>query len=218
MVKTARLLGLLTLLPMLLIAPSAALAKIYVCKDSAGNTLTADRPLPECADRVVRELDTTGITRREIAPPLTPEQKRERQRQEVKQRAIAAEMEERRLYDRALMTRYRNLSDIAIARQRAVSLMEDQMRIDTDALPNEMKEMKAAQAVAATMVNSKSGVAPMVQRRLDEAARMVDLRLSSIESRTAEIERVNKKFDQAVKRFSEIKSALDVERGTEPLR
>jgi len=185
-----------------------AQAQIYICKDAAGRTLTSDRPLPECANRSVREIDRAGITRREIAPPLSPEQRRERQVQEEKQRAIAAEVEERRLYDRALMTRYRNNSDIAIARQRAISLLEDQRRIDTSALTNEMKTMKSAETAVSAGSGSKTNASTANQKRLEEAARTVELRLSSIESRNAEIERTNQRFDQAVKRFNEIKSAI----------
>ncbi|MES2831995.1 MAG: DUF4124 domain-containing protein [Pseudomonadota bacterium] len=198
-----------------LLAPSIVQAQIYICKDAAGRTLTSDRPMPECANRSIRELDGTGITRREIAPPLSAEQKRERQLQEEKQRAIAAEIEERRLYDRALMTRYRNNSDIAIARQRAISLLEDQMRIDTSALEREMKVMKTAEAAVAATADRKGGVSPVDQKRLEEAARVVELRLSSIESRTAEIERTNQRFDHAVKRFNEIKSALETGRSAD---
>lgn len=238
------------------LTPLTAQAQIYICKDAAGRTLTADRPLPECANRSTRELDRSGITRRETAAPLSPEQRRERQAQEEKQRIIAAGIEERRLYDRALMTRYRSYSDIAIARQRAISLLEDQRRIDTSALTGEMKEMKSAQAAVAAGSRNKLAAAsapvsarppvaeptdptgltaptppsasnavspakspaaprpisPAVKKRLEEAARAVDLRLSSIESRNAEIERTNQRFDQAVKRFNEIRSAQDARR------
>ncbi len=193
------------------LVPSTGHAQIYICKDAAGRTLTSDRPIPECGNRSVRELDPSGITRREIAAPLTSEQRRERKVQEEKQRVIAAQMEERRLYDRALMTRYRNHSDIAIARQRAISLLEDQMRIDTSALTREMSAMKSAKEAVASSSAKKPGASPMDQKRLEEAARTVDFRLSSIEARTAEIERTNQRFDRAVKRFNEIKSGQDSE-------
>lgn len=187
-----------------LVLPLAAGAQIYVCKDASGRTLTSDRPIPECANRAMRELDRSGLVRREIAPPLTPQQKQERELQLERQRADAVLAEEQRLYDRALMTRYRNETDIQAARQRALDLLGDQMRIDTDALAVESKELKAAQALAAPGP-TKTGAA--AQKRLDDAIRTVESRLNSIEQRSADIARTNGKFDQAVRRFRELTAA-----------
>lgn len=188
----------------LLVAPASAFAQIYVCKDAAGRTITADRPIAECADRAMRELDRGGMTRREIAAPLTPQQKRERELLEEKKRANAAIAEEQRMYDRALTTRYRNEGDIALGRQRAIDLLDEQMRVDTTSLAREMTEMKAAQA--AILVAAKNMV---VRRRLEDASKAVESRLASIEQRTVEIERVHQKFDLALKRFREIKLASE---------
>jgi hypothetical protein len=196
-----------TVLPALslLMLPVAAVAQIYVCKDASGRTITADRPIAECANRSMRELDRNGVTRREIPPPLTPQQRREHEALEEKRRVEAAAVEEQRLYDRALTTRYRNEADIAVARQRAIELLDDQMRIDTGALAGEMKEMKSAQA--AVVASTKKGGTVVERRRLADASHTVEGRLSSIEQRTAEIEREHQKFDRVLKRFREIQAA-----------
>lgn len=184
-----------------LLLPFAASAQIYVCKDASGRTLTSDRPIPECANRAVRELDSSGLVRREISAPLTPQQKQERELLQERQRIDAATLDEQRLYDRALMTRYRNETDIASARQRALDLLNDQMRIDTTALAQEAKELKAAQ-VHAVPGAKKTGSA--AERRLEEAINTVESRLNSIEQRTADIARTNSKFDQVLKRFRDL--------------
>lgn len=184
-----------------LLLPLAASAQIYVCKDASGRTLTSDRPIPECANRAVRELDRSGLVRREIAPPLTPQQKQEREQQLERQRSDSAVLEQQRLYDRALMTRYRNEGDIAAARKRALDLLGDQMRIDTNALSGETRELKAAQA---RVVPGSKASGSANERRLEDATRTVENRLNAIEQRSAEIARINTKFDQAVIRFREL--------------
>ncbi len=194
----------LACLALLLAAPSSALAEIYICKDSSGRTITADRPIPECADRPMRQLDANGITRREIAAPLTPEQKRTRDALEEKRRIDKAAADEQRLYDNALTTRYRNEDDIALARRRAVDLLNDQMKIDTNAVALESKDMKSAQAVAAT---GKPGAAGADRRHLENATRAVESRQASITQRTAEIARTHARFDLALKRFRELRTA-----------
>lgn len=193
----------LALLTLALASPVYAFAQIYVCKDASGRTITSDRPISECADRAMRELDRNGMTRREIAPPLTQQQQRAREALSEQQRLNTAMAEERRRNDLALTTRYRNEGDIAAARRRAIDLLNEQMQIDTKALAREMVEMKAAQvpiaAAGGKMVSAKDRI------RLEEATRSVDRRLSSIERRTSEIDRINQTFDQSLKRFREIR-------------
>lgn len=191
------------LLLMLLTAlPLGAAAQIYVCKDASGRTITADRPVQECANRATRELDHNGLVRREIPAPLTPQQKREQEALAAQQREEAAARQEQRLYDRALLTRYRNESDIAISRQQSLDLLNEQMRIDTNALAREKKDADAARSLA------KGGKAGAAERRqLEEVQRRIELRTASIASRNTEIARSNEKYDKALKRFREL-SAL----------
>ncbi|MBC7513775.1 MAG: DUF4124 domain-containing protein [Herminiimonas sp.] len=191
-------------LPLLLAASTCVHAEIYMCKDASGRTITSDRPIPECANRAMRQLDANGLTRREIAAPLTPEQKRARDVVEEKRRVDKAAADEQRLYDNALTTRYRNEDDVALARKRAIDLLNDQMKIDTAALARENKEMKAAQAVVA---GAKAAVPAVDRRHLEETARAVESRLESVSQRLAEIDRTHRKFDLALKRFREISAA-----------
>ena len=189
---------------LLLAASAGAQAQIYTCKDSSGRTLTADRPIAECADRAMRQLDANGLTRREIAAPLTPEQKRAREVLDEKRRVEKAAADEQRLYDNALTTRYRNEDDIALARKRAIDLLNDQMKIDAVALARENREMKRAQ----TTVAEAKPVAPAIDRRqLEDAVRAVESRLESMSRRLAEIDRTHQKFDQSLKRFRELAAA-----------
>src|SRR4051794_24862249 len=94
-------------------------AAIYMCKDASGRTLTSDQPIPECANRAMRELGSNGVVKREIAPPMTAEERRSKEAAEAKKKKEAAELEEKQKSDHALMARFRNEKDIEAARQRA---------------------------------------------------------------------------------------------------
>ncbi len=197
----------LLLAPMLLSLPAAAMAQIYVCKDASGRTITSDRPIAECANQPMRELDRNGVTRRQIPAPLTAQQRRERDALEEKQRIEAVALEERRLYDRALTTRYRNEADIDLSRKRAIELLDDQMRIDTNALTRESKELKLAQALPPD--SAKPAAVAAARKRLEDAMRVVESRLSSIEQRKADMDRTHLKFDAALKRFRELQALAE---------
>jgi hypothetical protein len=86
-------------------------------------------------------------------------------------------------------------------------LLDDQIRIDTNALTREMKEMKAAQA--ATVASTKSGGTPAERRRLEDATHAVERRLAAIEQRTGDIEKEHQKYDAALKRFREIQAVSE---------
>jgi hypothetical protein len=116
-------------------APSVGLAQaasgsgsIFTCVDAQGRVLSSDRPIPECRDRVQRELNRDGSLRRIIQPPPTPE---ERERQAARERAAAEaaarEAEERRR-EAVLLARYPN--EAAHQRARAAALQQIQAVID----------------------------------------------------------------------------------------
>src|SRR4051794_14525595 len=101
--------------------------KIFVCKDATGKTLTSDRPIPECAG-TVKELDTQGIVRREVKPPPTAAEKEQMKVEEEKKKAEEVAAAERKRNDKALLARFRNEDDIAIARKRDGDLVQDQIK------------------------------------------------------------------------------------------
>lgn len=120
---------------------------IYSCVDASGNKITADRPIPACADRPQRELNPSGTVRRQIDPLPTAE---ERARQDERARAAAeaaVRAAETRRRDRGLVSRYptpqvhdreRALAlgqvdeQIAVANRRIAELAQQRARVDTE--------------------------------------------------------------------------------------
>jgi hypothetical protein len=196
--KIKKLTGLLLLagLPML------AQAEIYICKDASGKTLTSDRPIPECQDRKVRVLGTNGMTQREIGPPLTEEQKLQRQAEEEKRKAAAAVADEQRRQDRALLARYSKESDIEVARGRAVEPVNDQIKREEVSIATAEKNLTQARAEAAAQPKGK--VPSNLQRKIDDLGQQIADSKKIIGERKDEIAQINARFDQSVKRFREL--------------
>src|SRR6478672_4818600 len=109
-----------------LLAPGLALAqnRIYVCKDAAGHTLSSDRPIAECNTRPMREMDKSGITRREIAAPLTPEEKQEARARNAEELAAV----EQRRNDAAILSRFRTADDIVDAGRRNIAIVQENVK------------------------------------------------------------------------------------------
>lgn len=171
--------------------PVIAQAGIYVCKDAAGRTLTADRPIPECADRAMREYSNKGVLKREIAPPLTPEQKQALEAQRRQRQAEEEALAERRRSDGALLARFHSEKEIDAARQR-----------ESATLANLIVQQKAALHVARKDWRAAEGDKPR-QQLAAERVQEIDKSLRDSES---DLGQLNAKYDGMLKRYRELVS------------
>lgn len=184
----------------LLLSSWGAQAQIYMCKDASGRTLTSDRPIPECADRVTRELGRDGIIRREIPPPLTPAQRREKKLEEDKAKAAALALEEQKQSDRLMLARYANEKDIDASRKRSLYLVQEQIKREMKELALAEKNLKAAQAD----MQKKKPAPAEAKHKVEDAEQVVLNGRKAIEEHEAEIKKINDKYDQTLQRYREI--------------
>jgi chromosome segregation ATPase len=190
-----------------LMLPLAAQAQtIYTCKDGTGKTFTSDRLIPECANRLVREMDKNGIVRREIPPPLTAEQKRQKQQEEERLKAEAAALEEQKQADRAMLARYRNENDIAVARKRTLELVQEQIKRETGTLAEREKDRKDVQ-LKIEQVGNKKPVPPVLHNKLNESDQSIAAVKAKIAAYQTEEAQINQKFDSTLKRYRELTGA-----------
>ena len=190
----------------LLLAPALAhaQAKIYVCKDAAGRTLTSDRPIAECSNRPVREIDKSGITRREIAAPPTPEEKQQQAREEAARRAEQHAAEERRHGDRALLARFRSEEEIVSSGQRNVFLVQENVKRETLLLAAAEKRQQAAEDELALLAR-KNQPSHDLRQRLEDADHAVAASRRRLGDYEAEILLINNRTDAMLKRFRELR-------------
>lgn len=193
-------------LPWLLLAPALghAQTKIYICKDAAGHTLTSDRPIAECSNRPVREIDRSGITRREIPAPLTPEEKQQQAREEAARRAEQLAAEERRHSDRALLARFRSEEEIILSGQRNIALVQENAKRETLLLAAAEKRQHAAEDELALSARKKQPSHDLRQR-LEEADHAVAASRRRLGDYEAEILQINSRTDAMLKRFRELR-------------
>lgn len=191
-------------LPMVFAHAAMHAQTIYMCKDASGRTLTSDRPIPECEGRAIRELDKSGLVRRNIPPPPTPEQKRQQQLEEEQRKAAAAVAEEQKRQDLIIRTSYRSDADIEKARRAAIALEEEQIRRDKVALANGLREQKQAHADAEPYTRKKKPLPAGIKQRIEDLDEIVEAINASILEHETEIGQINTKFDALLKRFREL--------------
>jgi hypothetical protein len=174
---------------------------IYTCIDRQGRPRTADRPIPECADREQQLRSPNGTVRATLSPPQSAQ---ERERQEALERqatqARENQLEERRR-ERALLLRYPNqpahdkeraeaLAQLALVRQTGVNRLTELVR-QGERLQTEMEFYRKDPARA-----------PLALRRqIDENDRSQVVQQRFVAEQDAERERVNARFDAELARL-----------------
>jgi hypothetical protein len=184
----------------------AAHAEIYICKDASGRTLTSDRPIPECAERKVRVLGKNGLTAREIAAPLTEEQKRQQQIEQDKRKQAQAAAEEQKRQDRALLARFSKEADIELARRRTLDQINEHIKREEVSISISEKRLKDARAEAAAQAKGKAVPAP-IQRKIDDSVQSIAASKQQISDYQADVAKTNAKYDLTLKRFRELNGA-----------
>src|SRR4051812_28149601 len=171
-----------------LLSPALALAqsRIYVCKDAAGRTLSSDRPIAECSTQPVRVMDNNGITRREIAAPLTPEEKQKNEQEARARRAEELAAVEQRRNDAAILSRFHSEDDIIGAGRSNAAIVQENVKRETQSLAVAEKRQRAAE-VELAQVTDKSARSAYLRQRLEEADHAVNGSRRRLDDYEAEI-------------------------------
>ncbi len=193
----------LPLIALLLLPAAASAQKIFICKDPVtGRTLTSDRPLPECAQTPVRELRKDGSTLRVIPPPPTAEQRQAKAAEEAKQKQEELDKAEQKRRDQALLAAYSSEDSLQKARARQIAQQEDDIKRARQRLAQAEKNLAEAQKDAKPYDKQKLPFG--IEQRLMQGDLTIKAEQTVIDSKRAEIEKINQKFDADLARFREL--------------
>jgi hypothetical protein len=175
--------------------------KIYVCKDATGRTLTSDRPIPECANRAMKEMNGNGVTTREIPAPLTAEQIRQKKEAEEKKAVDEKNAQEQKKRDQAILTTYKNEQQIETERQRAVTQLRNNINIALTAKGVAEQRYKAAQSEI-TILKEKGALVPgNLRERVVDAEKAVQQEARNAEAMEAELGKAKARYDDITQRY-----------------
>jgi hypothetical protein len=181
-----------------------AAAQMFVCTNSAGNTISGDRPPPECKDREVRVLNPDGTVRQVIAAPLTREQRRERAAaEELRQRQEEGERAQARR-DRALLETYATVEEIESSRRRA--LAGRQMLVDRadQRIAQYQRERKRLDNEAEFY--AKRDMPPKLKEAFEANKVLVQQQEKTRADALLEMQHINERFDAEKLRFQELEA------------
>lgn len=177
------------------LASALAWAQIYTCVDAGGKKITSDRPIPECAEREQKELNSSGTVKRTVKPVMTAEEQRlfdNKQRAENEERSRIAE-EKRK--DRALLTRYPNRASHDQERTEALTQVDDVMRAATKRIGELGTQRKEVDAQLEFYKKDPSKAPPSLRRQVDDNNNSVAVQKRFVIDQEGEKKRINTRFD-----------------------
>src|SRR2546425_8853386 len=183
-------------------AGAAVAAGTYKWTDEQGVVHYSDKAPAEPPAKGATVLDKQGRQVKKIDPPLTPEQIKAKSDDEERARALAKAKDEQARKDRALMQSYTSESEIDIARNRAISTLESQI--------------KSAEIFSADLARRQKNIAKQkasygskpIPIELERESTAVDNELSHqtilIRQKQEELTLVTAKYDTIKERWREI--------------
>lgn len=189
--------------------PLLAHGQIYSCKDASGRTVTSDRPMSECGDRAIRELSKTGVIKREIPAEMTPEQKRQREAIEEKQRTEAALTEQKKQQDRALLARYHSENDIEISRRSALAQTQDLIKLDQKTINETESKLKTIETE--TQFYKTKTIPFELQTRIDDTTQFLINKKKQMADHQNDLSLINARFDEMLKRYREVTHTIETD-------
>lgn len=181
--------------------PNWALAQIYMCKDAAGRTITSDRPIPECANRAMKELNKSGSVKREIPAPPTPEEIEQKKQADAKRKVEEAEATEIRRRDVGLLATYQNEQQIETERKRTITQIRNNITIAVTEQNAALQRRKVAQTEADSLTRQSKPVPFALKARLTEADKSILYETKTKEALEAELVKVSLKYDEILARY-----------------
>jgi hypothetical protein len=175
---------------------AASAQGIYTCTDAKGRKITADRPIPECTDRVQRELSSSGTVRREIGPSLTAQELAAQEAKEkLAQEARARDIENKRR-DRALLSRYPSRAVHDQERTTALAQVDEVIKAANKRTGELAEQRKTIDSELEFYVRDTSKAPFALKRRIEENDKSVGVQKRFIAEQDLEKKRVNLRFDE----------------------
>lgn len=181
--------------------PGAAKQGIFTCVDSAGRRITADRPIPQCADREQRVLSPTGVERARLGPVLSEAEMSQRLELRRKEQLGQQRLQEQRRRDAALLARYPDQSRHDVARREAlqpISERQDTVQQRMQALDKEKQaldqELQFYQQDPAKAPARLRATAQDIEKAQQEQQALLD-------AHADEAKRIHQRFDTELRRL-----------------
>jgi hypothetical protein len=176
--------------------------RFYCCTDQNDKYVCGDILPQACYGRAYRELGANGRIVREVAAPLTPEQRAEKIAAEEKRRKEAVIAAEQQRQDEILMATYASIDDIEAIRKRS---LDDIRRIihNAEERIGEIKSWRKQFEDEAEFYKNRD-LPATVEKGLADTEFEIKAQEAIIEAREKDLDSLQKRYDEDRRRFLDL--------------
>ncbi len=190
------------LLLMLCSVGSASAGTLFCCIDENNKQVCGDILPQACYGRAYRELGESGRTLRRVNPPLTAEQRAQRDAEERQRKEEEIVLKEKRRKDQALLDTYANESDIELLRNRSGQEVRLSIRRAEAKILEAHEQRKKLEDEAEFY--KKRHLPSDIAKGLRDVDSEIKALESVIEAKNKELETIRLKYDEDRKRYLEL--------------
>ncbi|HTY99129.1 MAG TPA: hypothetical protein VMB75_04810, partial [Rhodocyclaceae bacterium] len=174
---------------------------IYCCEIEGGKRLCGSPMPPQCLNRARREM-TPGGTVKQIAAPLTPEQKAEQEAEAARKKDEEQKALEQRRHDSALVASYASEKDIDTKRDKALAQANHFLKQAEDRYADTLKAKQQLDNEAEFYL--KKPMPAQLQAQIKKNKAEVTAQQGVVDQRKQDIENIRARFEQEKKRYIEL--------------
>ncbi|MES2770515.1 MAG: hypothetical protein V4623_00795 [Pseudomonadota bacterium] len=201
-IKTTKLPRLLVLLLCAFSAQSVSAGTLFCCLDEHNKQVCGD-PFPSsCYARGYREIGASGRTKRLVNPPLTAEQRTQRELAQKRQAEEETLIKEQQRKDQALLETYANEEEIETLRKRAEQEIKQSIQQIEEKLVTKRQERQTLENEAEFY--KKRALPEKLEKSFNNLNGEVKLLLSVIDAKRKELEQIRIKYSEDQRRYIQL--------------
>ena len=201
--KTFGRLALLALLAGAAHPAAAQAAKIFCC-EANGHRVCGDHLPAECSARAHREM-TSGGAVKEVAAPLTPEQKAQQAAEQERKKKEDEKLAEAKRRDATLLATYANEQDIDTVRDRQVAEAQNSLKAAQDHYAKALEQKRRLDGELEFYRNKP--VPPKLANQIRENQADMVGQQAAVAARKQEVEDVRARFEEDKARYRQLTAA-----------
>ena len=189
---------------MVLVTPAwGAAGQLFCCTDpGSGRRVCGDTLPPVCRGQAHRIFDRAGHVIKEVAAPLTPEQKAAAAVEAARVKQQEEDRRERRRIDLALLATYATVEDIDMAQNKAESDVKQTIRTAHEKIVEQQKLQRKFAAEAEFY--KRKPMPPDLENNLRTVGNEIRLQQELIELKRKELAAIHAKYDMDRRRYFEL--------------
>lgn len=175
---------------------------IKKCRDATGRWHYGDTAAAACANAKVTVINEQGIKKREIAAPLTRDELKAREQQQVE----AQEAKEQAKRDELLLATYAHEADIIYIRDRKLAQLESVIKASIDTLIPLRATLARLEAQAAAEEKANNSASEQTTKALEQTRSQITKHEAAIAQKRQEQETIKTQAQADLERYLELKS------------